>query len=114
VIERLFSPYRAMKAPGWKTYRTRFLVKAKRLSSDLSFTDFLGREHSGHRGDYLVETSDGVFRIMPRHFFEDAYVPMTPLDEQKLLGPDELMRARRKQPTTATNQSRPSPRLEWM
>ncbi len=60
----------------WKTYRTRFLVKAKQLNSNLSFVDPLGRQHSGHKGDYLVESSDGVISIAPRQIFEDIYVPM--------------------------------------
>jgi hypothetical protein len=66
-----------MKASSpWITYRTRFLVKARQLSTSLSFTDSLGRRHSGRRGDYLVEFSDGVLRIVAREFFEDVYVPM--------------------------------------
>src|SRR5215467_1737635 len=65
-----------MKTVEWKTYRTRFLVKAKQLSSNLSFTDHLGRQHCGRKGDYLVESSDGVLSIAPRQIFEDIYVPM--------------------------------------
>lgn len=65
-----------MKAKEWKTYRTRFLVKAKQLNSNLSFVDALGREHSGRKGDYLVESSDGVLSIAPRRIFEDIYVAM--------------------------------------
>jgi len=65
-----------MKSPEWKTYRTRFLVKAKQLSSTLSFTDPLGRQHCGRKGDYLVESSDGVISIAPRQIFEDIYVVM--------------------------------------
>ncbi len=66
-----------MKATNpWITYRTRFLVKAKQLTSSLSFTDSLGRQHSGRKGDYLVESSDGVLRIAPRQIFEDIYVPL--------------------------------------
>jgi hypothetical protein len=66
-----------MKATNpWITYRTRFLVKAKQLNSSLSFTDSLGRQHSGRKGDYLVESSDGVLRIAPRQIFEDIYVPL--------------------------------------
>ena len=66
-----------MKATGqWITYRTRFLVKAKQLTTSLRFTDVLGRPHSGRKGDYLVETSDGVLRIAPRQIFEDIYVPL--------------------------------------
>ena len=65
-----------MKTAEWKTYRTRFLVKAKQLSCSLSFTDSLGRQHSGRKGDYLVESSDGILRIAPRQIFEDIYVGM--------------------------------------
>jgi hypothetical protein len=66
-----------MKSEEWKSYRTRFLVNAKQLSSTLSFVDHLGRQHRGRKGDYLVESSDGVITIAPRHIFEDIYVPMT-------------------------------------
>ena len=66
-----------MKAEApWITYRTRFLVKARQLPESLTFTDALGRQHSGSPGDYLVESSDGIFRIAPRQIFEDIYVPM--------------------------------------
>jgi hypothetical protein len=66
-----------MKATSpWITYRTRFLVKAKQLGSSLIFTDSLGRQHSGRKGDYLVESSDGVLRIAPQQIFEDIYVPL--------------------------------------
>jgi len=65
-----------MKSMEWKTYRTRFLVKAKQLSSNLTFTDHLGRQHCGRKGDYLVESNDGVLSIAPRQIFEDIYVPM--------------------------------------
>jgi hypothetical protein len=66
-----------MKAPNpWITYRTRFLVKAKQLTTSLTFTDLLGRQQSGRRGDYLVESSDGVLSIAPRQIFEDIYVPV--------------------------------------
>jgi hypothetical protein len=65
-----------MKATPWTTYRTRFLVQAKQLTTSLTFTDALGRQHSGRKGDYLVESSDGVLRIAPRQIFEDIYVPL--------------------------------------
>jgi hypothetical protein len=66
-----------MKASNpWITYRTRFLVKAKQLTTNLTFADVLGRQHSGRKGDYLVESSDGVLRIAPRQIFEDIYVPL--------------------------------------
>jgi hypothetical protein len=65
-----------MKSMEWKTYRTRFLVKAKQLNSNFSFVDALGRQHSGRKGDYLVESADGVVSIAPRRIFEDIYVPM--------------------------------------
>lgn len=75
-----------MKSPEWKTYRTRFLVKAKQLTSTLSFTDHLGRQHCGRKGDYLVESFEGVLSIAPRHIFEDIYVSMSaqePVTETK-------------------------------
>jgi hypothetical protein len=65
-----------MKATPWTTYRTRFLVQAKQLTTSLTFTDALGRQHSGRKGDYLVESSDGVLRVAPRQIFEDIYVPL--------------------------------------
>jgi len=70
-----------MKSEEWKTYRTRFLVKSKQLSSALSFVDHLGRQHCGRKGDYLVESFDGVLSIAPRRIFEDIYVPMSQLGE---------------------------------
>lgn len=75
-----------MAADSWTTYRTRFLVKAKQLTTSLTFLDALGRQHSGGNGDYLVAFSDGVLRIVSREFFEDVYVPM--LDEQRPARPD--------------------------
>jgi len=65
-----------MKSEEWKSYRTRFLVNAKQLNSTLSFVDHLGRQHRGCKGDYLVESSDGVISIAPRRIFEDIYVLM--------------------------------------
>ncbi|MGB8064244.1 MAG: hypothetical protein WCF26_20320 [Candidatus Sulfotelmatobacter sp.] len=67
-----------MKSEQWKTYRTRFLVKAKQLNSGLSFVDHLGRQHCGRKGDYLVESCDGVLSIAPKQIFEDIYVAMAP------------------------------------
>jgi hypothetical protein len=75
------SGQRYMKSQEWKTYRTRFLVKSKQLTSNLTFVDHLGRQHSGRKGDYLVESSDGVLSIAPRRIFEDIYVPMSQVDE---------------------------------
>jgi len=72
-----------MKSGEWKTYRTRFLVKAKQLSSSLSFVDPLGRQHSGRKGDYLVDSSDGVISIAPRQIFEDIYVAIASEREEK-------------------------------
>lgn len=66
----------------WKVYRTRFLVKAKQLTAPLLFVDALGREQRGRKGDYLVESSDGLQSIAPRAIFEDIYVAMGPADEQ--------------------------------
>jgi hypothetical protein len=70
------SGQRHMKSGEWKTYRTRFLVKARQLSSSLAFVDNLGRQHSGRKGDYLVESAEGVISIAPRQIFEDIYVAM--------------------------------------
>lgn len=61
---------------NWNTYRTRFLVQAKQLTEPMTFTDPLGREHQGHPGDYLVQSSEGLLRIAPREIFEDVYVVM--------------------------------------
>jgi hypothetical protein len=58
----------------WKTYRTRFLVRAKQLHGALCFVDALGREHKGEKGDYLIESSEGLLRIASRSIFEDIYV----------------------------------------
>jgi hypothetical protein len=103
-----------MKATNsWITYRTRFLVKAKQLTASLSFTDALGRPHSGRKGDYLVESSDGVLRIAPRQIFEDIYVPLLaaedsspaaiqPLCEELSIPPSSPKRP-------VTNESLPSP-----
>src|SRR6476620_3574022 len=71
----------------WKTYRTRFLIKAKQLNSNLSFTDALGRQHCGRKGDYLVESSDGVLSITPRQIFEDIYVAMGLPDDPSAAAP---------------------------
>ena len=60
----------------WTTYRTRFLIQARQLEEPLTFVDCLGREHSGQSGDYLVQSSDGAWRITPREIFEDVYVPI--------------------------------------
>jgi hypothetical protein len=65
----------------WNVYRTRFLVKAKQLTAPMSFIDSLGREHSGHAGDYLVQWSDGSRRVAPRQIFEDVYVAIGPAEE---------------------------------
>ena len=63
-------------ANRWKVYRSKFLVRAKQLTGPLAFVDTLGREHHGQKGDYLMEWSTGVLRIVPREFFETAYVPL--------------------------------------
>ena len=60
----------------WHVYRTRFLIKAKQLTTATAFVDVLGREHHGEVGDYLVESSDGTLRIAPREIFEDVYVAL--------------------------------------
>ncbi len=66
----------------YTVYRTRFLVRARQLTQPLVFTDALGREHSGQRGDYLVESSDGIRRITAQTIFEDIYVPLERVDSR--------------------------------
>jgi hypothetical protein len=61
----------------WKIYRTRFVVRAMKLTEPFSFTDSYGREHHGRAGDYLVKSSDGL-RISLREIFEDVYVILEP------------------------------------
>src|ERR1700716_3896270 len=100
-----------MKASEWKTYRTRFLVKAKQLNSSLSFTDSLGRQHSGRKGDYLVESADGVLRIAPRQIFEDIYVAIAHVNRVDALCLDEAARVRRKLPQPESDRRASSYRL---
>jgi len=69
----------------WNVYRTRFLIKAKKLSKPYKFVDALGREHEGKKGDYLMEWCDGMRRIAPKKIFEDVYVPMD------AVGPDDVV-----------------------
>jgi hypothetical protein len=76
----------------WITYRTRFLVKGKQLTTSLTFTDLLGRQHSGRKGDYLVESSDGVLSIAPKRIFEDIYVPVL---AGETVGPEQMTDQRR-------------------
>lgn len=70
----------------WNIYRTRFLIRAQQLTAPLTFTDVLGREHSGVAGDYLIESSDGSRRIAPRLIFEDIYVAMHPAEDSRFRG----------------------------
>ncbi len=67
----------------WQIYRTRFLIRARQLTEPLFFVDALGREHRGQKGDYLVESSDGLRRIAPRELFEDVYVAMGPAERSE-------------------------------
>jgi hypothetical protein len=91
-----------MKSIEWKTYRTRFLVKAKQLNAGLSFTDHLGRQHCGRKGDYLVESCDGVLSIAPRRIFEDIYVPMGLTPDEPVAASDS---AETIQPATSTREN---------
>ena len=75
-----------MKDSDWKVYRTRFLVRARQLTEPLFFVDALGRDHHGNTGDYLVESSDGCRRIAPQAIFEDIYVAMNRVGDQRPLG----------------------------
>jgi len=99
-----------MKSREWKTYRTRFLVKAKQLRSSLSFVDPLGRQHSGRKGDYLVESSDGVISIAPRQIFEDIYVAIA-LEREGTLRAGAEVDQRRKLPQPCRDRRDPSQRM---
>lgn len=61
---------------SWTVYRTRFVVRARKLTQPLSFVNALGHEYSGAPGDYLVETSLGCRSILPQVQFEGIYVPL--------------------------------------
>jgi hypothetical protein len=102
-----------MKASNpWITYRTRFLVKAKQLTTSLTFADALGRQHSGRKGDYLVESSDGVLRIAPRQIFEDIYVPLLSTEQPETPARPSLpVHLARKAPQPYRNGRSPSPGL---
>src|SRR5580698_508241 len=105
-----------MKASNpWITYRTRFLVKAKQLTTSLTFADVLGRQHSGRKGDYLVESSDGVLRVAPRQIFEDIYVPVLsrtiPVQPETQSMPSCPPHLARKPPQPDRNGRSPSPNL---
>jgi hypothetical protein len=101
-----------MKSEEWKTYRTRFLVKAKQLSSSLSFVDNLGRQHTGRKGDYLVESSEGVISIAPRQIFEDIYVAMGMEEEENaVVRSGEITREGRKLPQPWRDRRGCSPRI---
>ena len=63
-------------------YRTRFLIRAQQLNEPMVFIDFLGREHRGAPGDYLVESSQGSLYIAAQKIFEDIYVLMEPQGPQ--------------------------------
>jgi len=103
-----------MKSEEWKTYRTRFLVKAKQLSSSLSFVDSLGRQHSGRKGDYLVESAEGVISIAPRQIFEDIYVAIVMEVENATVRPGDERREGRKLPQPWRDRRGYSPRVGLM
>lgn len=102
-----------MKSEEWKTYRTRFLVKAKQLSSSLSFVDLLGRHHAGRKGDYLVESTDGVVSIAPRQIFEDIYVAIS-VERERTGEPAKAQAPRRKMPQTCRDRRESSQRVGRM
>lgn len=66
------------EAGEWRTYRTRFLIRARQLKKPMVFVDAMGCRQHGRRGDYLMEFATGLHRIVPRRLFEDVYVPMDP------------------------------------
>jgi hypothetical protein len=97
-----------MKAANpWISYRTRFLVQAKQLTTSLTFTDALGRQHSGCKGDYLVESSDGALRIAPRQIFEDVYVPLLQNETREPAEAQEHTGTLLRQETLSPNETSP-------
>jgi hypothetical protein len=64
----------------WQIYRSRFLIRAKKLNGPLVFVDALGREQRGKKGDYLVESFSGLRRIWPRRLFENSHALMSATD----------------------------------
>lgn len=79
-------------------------MRARQLKEPLTFTDSLGREHSGQPGDYLVETSDGLRRITTRALFEDIYVP---LEAAAIPATTPRVQKRSPEPAYARSNSRP-------
>src|SRR5271163_1976949 len=101
-----------MKAPNpWITYRTRFLVRAKQLTTSLAFTDVLGRQHSGRKGDYLVESSDGVLRIASRQIFEDIYVPLLATETTDPAETQSQLRTPQQQQISPSHQTARPPKI---
>jgi hypothetical protein len=70
---------------AWQFYRPRSRVKARRLTKPLVFVDVFGHEHRGNTGDYLVEWSDGMFRIAPRELIEENYIRLGPAKPSPLV-----------------------------
>jgi hypothetical protein len=98
----------------WKIYRTRFLIKAKQLHSNLSFVDALGRHQSGRKGDYLVESSDGTFSITPKRIFEDVYVSMPRENRSVFVSLPAAETGRRKSPQPDRERRAAGNRLQLM
>lgn len=71
----------------WKTYRTRFVVRAKQLTEPFTFADINGHEHHGRTGDYVIESREGL-RISRREVFEDVYVAMESAERTSGLCPE--------------------------
>lgn len=75
----------------WKTYRTRFIVRAKQLTQPVTLTDANGHEHHGRPGDYVIESREGL-RISRREIFEDVYVAMEGVESLPIRSPDRQAR----------------------
>ena len=63
-------------ATNWNVYCSRFLIKAKQLTSPFTFVDLRGNKFHGAAGDYFVESVEGGFRILPRKLMEHVYMSM--------------------------------------
>ena len=80
-------PFGVVMSDDWKTYRTRFVVRARQLTQPFAFTDPNGHEHHGRPGDYVIESREGL-RISRREIFEDVYVAMEAPETIPSFSPD--------------------------
>ena len=66
----------------WKTYRTRFLIKAKQLNSNLSFTDLSVVSIAAAKGTTSLNLPRELSASLLASIFEDIYVTMLNAGDQ--------------------------------